>query len=164
MKKIETVDDPILNKRAAARAKELAELPAKDLTLAQRLTLRALEQKTTILFPSSQGDIPVEVRLPMASELDEIMQIQREIEASISKGDEKARDRYTDKLCLILGDLCTDPSLNQDFFKSGLFATTEIVLIFRTITREINQRVIDIQSFRETIEREGPVSDMLRTG
>jgi hypothetical protein len=153
VRRVEQIDDPVLNKRAAARAKELAELPAKDLTLAQRLTLRALEQKTTILFPSAQGDIPVEVRLPMAAELDDIMRIQHEIEIATEKGNEKAKDNLTDQMCGILGDLCTDPSLNQDFFKSGLFAMSEIVTIFRTVRQEMNNRIMDVQSFRPEAER-----------
>jgi len=75
-KKVEYKDDPTLTARFRARMTEIRHTDAESLTIAERLMRRAFDQRMTIPFPVDEGEpIPVEVRMPLAAELEELASI-----------------------------------------------------------------------------------------
>jgi len=72
------VDDPALSTRITERQQELAAKPAQELTVAERLTLRAMERRETLVVDSSGGEIEIEIRLPLAAEVREIEDLQND--------------------------------------------------------------------------------------
>ena len=70
------VDDPALSTRIAERQQELAAKPLQEMTVAERLTLRALERRETLVVDSEGGEFEIVVRLPLAAEAREIEELQ----------------------------------------------------------------------------------------
>ena len=121
-------DDPTLSARLRSRQHEITATKAEDLTLADRLTRRALDQRITIDLGDEAGAIPVEIRVPTFAELDRLGIVR----ATLASGTLETVPEYaaiSAEMCEIVGGLCTDPTLGPGFWKDGLFPTDAIAII-----------------------------------
>lgn len=71
------VDDPDLSVRIADRQQELEKKSVQELTVAERLTIRAMERRETLELDSEAGSIEIVFRLPLAAETQEIQELQK---------------------------------------------------------------------------------------
>ncbi len=161
-KKIEYKDDPALTARFRARMNEIRHTDAEGLTIAERLMRRAFDQRMVIPFPVENGEpIPVEVRMPLAAELDELAHIY--IANRTARTDRSRRD-LNNRMCELLASLCIDESLDEDFFNSGGLTVPDLYQLIFEILLENRRRIVSAGSFRPEPHREGPVPDVPEFG
>lgn len=94
-------DDEALNVRVRERAAHLASQQRESLTVAQQLMVAALDQTIEI----DLSGVTVTIYAPFAEEVDRFLGAAR-------RGD-------TETLCTQIAELCVDPSLDAEFFRSG---------------------------------------------
>lgn len=98
------VDDPALSDKIA----ELRQKKKEDLTLAERITLNAADQRITVDI----SGIPVECRAPLVAEISEF-------EKHLKSG------KY-DEILRKIADLCIDDSITFEFLASGMMTNADI--------------------------------------
>jgi pantoate kinase len=147
----ETVDDPSLSARFRARQAELVANAADDRTLADRLTRRALVAPTVTVDAGGPDDpIEIEVRVPVMAEVDFLSTMQarqKEIQTV------KEYDALMSECAEILGRICTDPSLDAAFWRSGMFTMDVMFSIVSAATEEAADRLQKARSFRHKAKR-----------
>lgn len=157
-KPVEYKDDPALSARFRSRMEEIRDTDVKSLTIAERLMRRAFDQKFTIPFPVETGDpIPVEVRMPLAAELEELIRTSANYKTAKTESDRQERNR---RVCEILGSLCIDPSLDAAFFESGAITIPDLNQIVLEVITENRRRTQTARSFRENSVGPGDVPDV----
>jgi len=161
-KKVEYKDDPALTARFRARMTEIRHTDAEGLTIAERLMRRAFDQRMTIPFPTENGEpVPVEVRMPLAAELDELAHIYI---ANRTARTDKSRQDINKQMCELLAGLCIDESLNEDFFSSGALTVPDLYQLIFEILLENRRRIVSAGSFRPEPHGKGPVPDVPEPG
>ncbi len=161
-KKVEYKDDPALTARFRARMNEIRYTDTEGLTIADRLMRRAFDQKMVIPFPVERGEpIPVEVRMPLAAELDELAHIYI---ANKTARAGKSRQDLNKRMCELLASLCIDESLSEDFFNSGALTVPDLYQIIFEILLENRRRITSAGSFRPEPRGKGPVPDVPEPG
>ncbi len=154
-KKVNYEDDPALTARFRARMTEIRHTDAESLTIAERLMRRAFDQRMTIPFPVENGEpIPVEVRMPLAAELEELASI---YVANRTSRTDKGRRDLNQRTCELLASLCIDESLDEGFFDSGALTVPDLYQIIFEILLENRRRIASAGSFRPESSRGGPV-------
>ncbi|DBA34939.1 TPA_asm: hypothetical protein vir524_00036 [Caudoviricetes sp. vir524] len=154
-KKVNYEDDPALTARFRARMTEIRHTDAESLTIAERLMRRAFDQRMTIPFPVDEGEpIPVEVRMPLAAELEELASI---YVANRAARTDKGRRDLNQRTCELLASLCIDESLDEGFFDSGALTVPDLYQIIFEILLENRRRITSAGSFRPESSRGGPV-------
>lgn len=143
------VFDPSLDGKVAAKHTEILESDAAHLSVAQRLTRRALKDTITIPLTDDLGEFEIEVRIPLTSELDKILGSQAAISTSVTAGDQEATKAAQDQLFRALAEICVDPSLDYEFWKSGAFSVTDMGQILKEVAQEVNARAESTKSFRK---------------
>lgn len=142
------IDDPSLSARLRARQQELAAARVEDMTVAERLTRRALLAPTVVIDLGDDDDpIPVEVRVPVSAELDVLLTLQSRFSAATTPEESAA---ITNEVADVLGELCVDPSLNAEFWRSGMFELSAMFAIILGAISEAMERVKQAESFRKT--------------
>jgi hypothetical protein len=153
MSRGKVIEDPSLSAKVAAKKVELAEAELEDMTVADRLTRRALSQPT-ITIDIGDDDTPdlTEVMLPAMVEVDYLSTLQVRLEAV------KTIQEYTavmSEAAEILGRLCLDPSLDADFWRSGLFPTEVLFGVIKEISAAAIDRIKSARAFRPKTQRAG---------
>lgn len=144
----EVIDDPSLSARLRARQQALAATRVEDMTVADRLTRRALAAPTVIIDLGDDDDpIPVEVRVPVSAELDVLLTLQARLAAASTSAE---TSMISDEVTAVLGDLCVDPSLNAEFWRSGMFDLSAMFAVILGAISEAMERVKQAESFRKT--------------
>lgn len=154
------IEDPELSARLAARTAQAALNTAQNLSTAQRLSRRAKHETLKIPFEDDLGTFEIEIRIPTSAELDELMKLQKKVgEAgkSLSPEGPAEVDRISEELYKKMEDLCTDPSLTAEFFKSGDFLGSDFGQIIKEIFIEEERRISNISSFRKKPNGPGTV-------
>ena len=144
MKGNRQVEDKDLEKRRKTRQRDLARKQKSDLTIADRLTLSALERIKDVPFKDSHGEFIVKMHMPLRSEYDEIVRLQEEMMSGVSKRIEKAAGI----LFRMVASLCVDDSLNYEFWKNGAYDPMDMIRLMDALTSEMIEKVKEAQSFR----------------
>jgi hypothetical protein len=143
------VENPDLNARFQARYGQILEAQADQLTVAQRLTRRALRDTIKIPFTDDLGTFEVEIRVPMSGELDQLMALRAEINGAEEAGDALRIEVASLELFSHMAALTTDPSMDLAFFQSGAFLGSDFGQIIKEILLEEQDRVTKAGSFRK---------------
>ena len=138
-------EDPNLEKRRKDRLRDLARKQVKELSIAERLTLSALERVINIPFKDSHGEFTVKMHVPLRNEFDEIVRLQEEIKSGNDKRIEKASDTFF----RIIASLCIDDSLNYEYWKDGAYDAMDMIHLVECLTSEMAKKVQEAQSFRK---------------
>lgn len=161
-KKVVYEEDPEVTSRFRSRMKKIRNAEADGLTIADRLMRRAYDQRFIIPFPVEGGaPVPVEVRMPLAAELDELMRLQGDNRAAKTAAERRSLNR---RICEMLGSLCIDESLDADFFESGALTAPDLHQIIIEILMENRRRIVSAQSFRPDITGKGTVPALSEPG
>ena len=144
MKGSKQVEDKDLEKRRKNRQRDLARKQKKDLTIADRLTLSALERIRDVPFEDSHGEFIVKMHAPLRSEFDEVVRLQEELKS----GDTKRMETASDIFFRMLDALCVDDSLNYEFWKNGAYDPMDMIRLMDALTSEMIEKVAEAQSFR----------------
>jgi hypothetical protein len=158
------VDDPNLSLKIGEVMDRLKTENAENLSVADRLTLRAGNQRITIPFDDQDEPFSIEFRVPVTSEFDRFLQLKQDLLVHARKGNKKGQESVTDALYKLLAGLSVDPSLDYAFFKSGLFVVSDFLYILESLEDETLRRVSQAQSFREKRRRDSVISNMSRNG
>lgn len=135
-------DDQTLTERRNKRLSEKAADDAAALTVAERLTRRAKSKTVNLTLSDADGDFVIDMRQPTRKELDELLKYQ----TAIQKPDEQ--EDANEKMCLMIGDLCTDESLNAEFWGGGDYAIDDLVTIIQKLFEGFVKVVKEAESFR----------------
>lgn len=158
-KKVEYQDDPELTARFRAKMDRIRHAETEGLTIADRLMRRAYDQKFTIPFPVEGGEpVPVEVRMPLAAEMDELVKTLEPVKNPVE------RKEMNRRLCELLGSLCLDESLDAAFFESGALTLPDLRQIRMEILLENKRRIVSAQSFRPESAGQGIVPAVSEPG
>ena len=158
------IDDPNLSLHIGEVMNRLKTENAENLTVAERLTLRAGNQRISIPFDDQEPSFSIEFRVPVTSEFDRFLQLKQELLVSAKKGSKKGQESATDELYRLLAGLSVDPSLDYEFFKSGLFVVSDFLYIVESLEDETLRRVGQAQSFRKKRGGDSSLPDMSRNG
>jgi hypothetical protein len=156
------VDDESISTRMRRRREEVSRKSFEDMTIAEKLTIRAMEQSITVPFVSNAGNIPVEIRLPTLAEYDLLSTFQRRWEAAVVKGDLERANALANDIFSVMADLCVDDSLNETFFKEGIISASDFHQIVKEALLEYNRRIKSARSFRD--EEPGSAAIMRLSG
>jgi len=144
-KVLHQIEDFNLEKRRKDRESDLAQKKVKDLTIAERLTLSALERIISVPFEDSHGEFAVKMHTPLRSEFDEIVRLQDEIKSKEPERIEKASDTFF----RMLASLCVDDTLNYEFWNGGAYDPMDMIRLMNALTSEMAEKVQEAQSFRK---------------
>jgi hypothetical protein len=143
-------DDQNLSRRMRNTINSKRKQEIADLSIAERLTLRAKELTIIIPFESkSAGIINVEVRLPTLQEYDRISTFKPRFDEAIATGDTEAIRKINDEMYALMASICVDESLNEEFFRSGVMASNDFTQIIKEAVMEHDRRNEDSRSFRD---------------
>jgi len=153
MSRGKVIEDPSLSAVIAAKKVENAEAEIKDMTVAERLTRRGLAQ-STVSIDIGDDDAPeyIEVMLPATAEIDFLTTLQVRLEAVKTLEDYNAN---MSEAAEILGRLCIDPSLDADFWRSGLFPIEVLYGLIKELTAAAIDRIKSARAFRSKTKRAG---------
>lgn len=140
-----TKEDPNLEKRRKERLRKLARKQVNELSIAERLTLRALERVVAVPFKDRHGKFAVKMHVPLRNEFDEIVRLQEELKSKEVKRIEKASDTFF----RTIASLCIDDSLDYEFWKNGAYDAMDMIRLIEGITSEMAEKVQESQSFRK---------------
>lgn len=138
--------NPELQARRAARLKALAAKKAEALSIADRLTRRALERTIDLKFTDSEGEFEVKVHVPLTDEFNYLIKL---ISGYNPKITGEQADQLTDELYQLFAHLCVDDSLNYEFWKEGAYDAGDFYLILQQLVDKTAGFVTQAQSFRK---------------
>lgn len=139
------VEDPDLEKKRKNRLRNLKRKEIKELTIAERLTLSALERFINVPFKDSHGEFTVKMHMPLRDEYDEIVRLEGELKSKDAERMEKA----SASLFKAFASLCVDNSLNYEFWESGAYDPMDMLQLMAAVTSEMAEKVQEAQSFRK---------------
>ena len=139
------IEDFNLEKRRKERQSDLAHKKVEELTIAERLTLRAYDRIEPVLFKDRHGEFNVDMHTPLRSEYDSIVELQDEIKS----GNPEKIEMASDKFFHMLGFLCVDKTLNYEFWKNGEYNPMDMIAIIEGLTTAMTKKVMEAQSFRK---------------
>lgn len=151
-------DDAELNERRRKRLADKAEADAAAMTVAERLTRRAKSKTVALTLSDLEGDFIINMRQPTRAELDRLLKYQ----TAIQKPDEQ--EDANKKMCFMIGDLCTDDSLNAEFWESGDYAIDDLVTIIQKLFENFVTIIKEAESFRPNRTRARPTPDVRAPG
>jgi len=140
-----TKEDINLEKRREARLRKLARKQKSELTIAERLTLSALERICDVPFKDRHGEFVVKMHTPLRSEYDEIVRLQGELKSGAPERIEKASNTFF----RMFDALCVDDSLDYEFWKTGAYDPMDMIRLMDALTSEMTEKVQEAQSFRK---------------
>lgn len=146
MTKKPDIDDPALNKRVAARRREVAEKNIEDQTLADLIMLNAADQRITL----DLHGVPVVIRAPLTAELAELRDC--------------IRDEKPEEFASLLADFCIDESLDEDFFKGGMISILDMETLVEGIMGIDKKTAERIKDFRKQNRRKRSVKSVSVVG
>jgi len=144
-KKIEGVED-----------KKKAEM-LKLLSVKERLERKLKDEAIDIWFEDEGGRFPVKTRRLSTEENDNLVDLQNEISVldakPYSKENKKMYDQKMDAIFKILGEICKDPTLNYDWWKSksGYSPDVLMTVMLRSMAKSSGiskAEIDDIKKFR----------------
>ena len=141
----EQIEDPTLSSRLRARQEATAATKDEDLTVADRLTRKAIEARTIIDLGDENESITTEIRIPTFAELDRLHTARSQITVS---NDLDEIGRLTREVCEIIGGLCTDPSIGPEFWLEGFYSASVIAVISEAANEANAERVAAARRFR----------------
>jgi len=136
-------DDPKIAGRKHERQVKQAVETAAGLTIAERLTRRAKAQTTELALNDEGGEFIISMRQPTRAEMEELQRTRDELKT------EGTQDEANKRLSTMLGDLCTDTSLDYEFWMDGNYGMTDLIDIVDKLFESIVERVKAAQSFRK---------------
>jgi hypothetical protein len=139
------VRDPAIHQRRAERLKQIAAQDAQNLTIAQRLTKRALERELEIPMTDSAGEFFIKLHIPTRDEFDQILALMPLIG---NKAAPKEALKAVDEFYRLLEVLCVDKSLNYEFWKEGAYDTTDFFAVLMKLMEDLTKLRGEAQSFR----------------
>ena len=139
------IEDFDLGKKRRERERDLAHKKVGELTIAERLTLRAYDRVEPVLFKDRHGEFNVDMHTPLRREYDTIVELQDEMKS----GDSKRIMAGSDTFFHMLHALCVDESLNYEFWKNGEYDPMDMIAIIEGLTAAMTKKVIEAQSFRK---------------
>jgi len=122
---------------------ELRNKDVKDMSIAERLMLRTYDQRITIPLGCQKGTIKVVMRMWTQNDIDTF-------DAALGVMDEKTDSgkEARETVSGLLGALCVDESLSQEFWASGNWGLATFMEIRSGIMEAIATTVIDARTFR----------------
>jgi len=135
-------DDGGITERKQKRMEKTAAETAAGLTIADRLTRRAKERTVSLELSDHEGDFEITMRQPTRAEMDDLQKMQIAIQ------NESTQDEANDRLCVSLGDLCLDESLDYEFWMAGNYSMEDLIEIIQKLFESLVARVKAAQSFR----------------
>lgn len=136
-------DDTTLENRRQERLKKEALENIKNMTIAERLMRRANQLTTSIIFSDDYGNFEIIMRQPTRKELDELLQFQKDIQK------QEKQEEASNSLYFILGNLCTDKSLNYDFWKDGNYNLVDLMEMITKLFNNTAEKFKEVQNFRQ---------------
>lgn len=143
------VDNPDISRRMQKRIQELKQKPKGELTVAERLMLRAHNQRMTISLPDGDDTIEVQFRVPLACEFDEIIRLQALIVNGTKSGNVTMVESNSDRLFEMMADLAVDESMDKEFFRSGCILMSDLVQFIKEIMTSEQEKIQEVKSFRK---------------
>jgi hypothetical protein len=143
----EVVENPSLSARFNAIVAATDGKKDEDLTLAERLTRRALLETAEIDLGTEDEPLPTTIRVPTQAELDRIRTADWRKRQAKNPAEAAAIE---DELAEILGSLCRDESLNKEFWRAGFFLDATVTALIVEANREVTDRIIAARQFRST--------------
>lgn len=143
------VEDPSLSQRFEEKHTEIMQSKADQMTVAERLTRRALTDTIRVPFSDDLGEFEIEIRMPPSRELDKFLELQKDIQNAVGAGDQEKADTLTAALYSQMEGLTTDPSLTAEYFKDGDFLASDFGQIIKEIMMEEKERTVAASSFRQ---------------
>ena len=141
--------DPEIHERRAARLADIKSKKEENLTIADRLTRRALERTIDIQLTDSSGKFTVEIHTPTRDELDGLLALSTLMGGGDTIEAQQNAQKASETLYHILANLCVDQSLNFEFWNEGAYDTNDVVLIIKTIVEQLADSVKKAKSFRK---------------
>jgi hypothetical protein len=133
---------------------EKTEANLKNLSIADRLTRRAVLQTTKVTLSDDLGEFTIELRQPTRRELDELLKFQREVQDP-NKTEEASKQLYK-----TLGSLCCDESLNEQYWAEGDYNLNDLTDIINKLFTGFVERFQEVQKFRQDGSGAGIVPDV----
>ena len=124
------------------------------MSVADRLTRRAKVQTVQISLEDDLGEFIIEMQQPMRREMDELQELQTQIQ------NENSQVKANESLCLILGKLSIDDSLDYDFWLAGNYNMNDLISIIQKLFESLVEQVKAAQSFRQDADGAGSVPDV----
>ncbi len=151
-------DDLELTKRRKERLAKQTEENIAGLSIADRLTRRAKQQTTKVMLSDDMGEFIIELRLPTRKELDELLKFQREIQ------DPEKTEEASQHLYRMLGSLCCDESLNEQYWAQGEYNMGDLLDIINKLFSGFVERFQEVQKFRQVGSGTGTLPDVRISG
>lgn len=155
-----SVEDPSLSSRLHQKQSQLASDAIADMTIADRLTRRALNQRIVINLGDEDDPIDVEIRIPVSAELDVLVSGKDRLEQATTP---EEREAVTLELISVLADICVDESLDVDYWQSGMFSIEIMTLITNAACVDAAERVTAARDFRPPTRRAGALPTVRKT-
>lgn len=136
-------DDVKITERKKERLAKQAVENASAMTIADRLTRRAMQQLTRIVLCDDLGEFVIDLRQPTRKELDELLKFQKDVQNPAKEAEASA------KLYEILGCLCIDKSLNVEYWVRGDYSLSDLMDIINKLFSGFVERFQEVQKFRK---------------
>lgn len=149
-----SIEDPSLSARLHERQVEIEKSDVSDLTIADRLTRRALNQRITINLGDDKDPIPIEVRVPTSAEMDLLISVRDRLSEAKTRDERKVVE---ESMIVTIAGICIDPSLDVEFWESGLFPVESMLMITHATNMEAAERIRAAREFRPSTGGSGAV-------
>lgn len=150
-------DDPTLSARLRSRQQEIAASSEEDLTLADRLTRRALVAPTVMVDVSDEsGPLAIEIRVPMFGEINDLLAAQARLSTAKTGGDTAEMTATMRDLGALVGALCIDESLDAAFWAAGAVSTDVVMDLIEQAATAHTERMGAARRFRQQAGGHGP--------
>lgn len=149
-----SVEDPSLSARLSAKLVEIASSKFEDLTVADRLTRRALNQRMVIDLGDKDDPIPIEIRVPTSAELERIANTKGRLGSGATP---EEKDEARQEMIETIAGICIDPSLDVEFWQSGLYPIESMLMITQATNDDAIERIRSAGRFRAEAGGTGPV-------
>lgn len=134
-------EDPELITRANAKHQEILQKKKENLTIAERLTRRALTKTIPVPFDMEGEQFEIEIRVPFRETMDKILDLQIGIQNAAEEGNVATVREYSKSLQHEIAALCTDDSITPEFLDSGAFLASDFGKLVSAIMYEEQRQV-----------------------
>jgi hypothetical protein len=153
-------DDAEISKRHKDRIRAMEGEAKENLTLAQRLTMRALKRTITITLPANEGEeeIPLKFYVPAGDEWSRLHTLLMEsVTCNLETPDGREKmERIQDELYIMLSDFSLDESLTKEFWadpKNSIADEPLSIAVTKKLFEAVTQLMKDGGSFRSYKDR-----------
>jgi HAMP domain-containing protein len=127
-------DDPKIAERKRGRQVKKAAEDAAGLTVAERLTRRAMAQTVELTLEDEGGKFIIKMRQPTRAGMEALQKAQIELQI------EETQEAANEQICKILDQVCIDGSLDYAYWIHGDYNMIDLSEIIDTLFESIVKR------------------------